>query len=66
MAIFSKKIARITQRLGASPPGLPRGNLIFRTQPSQPTTFKTVIAGFLNKQLLQQNATISAKPFLTI
>ena len=54
---FSKKIARIA-------PGLHRGNLFFRTQRSQPTTFKTVIAGFLNKQMLQQNATITAKPCL--
>ena len=33
---------------------------------SQPTTLKIVITGFLNKQMLEQNATITTKPSLTV
>ena len=51
MAIFSKTITRIGQRLGAKPTGSHNDNLFFRTQSSQPTTFKIIVAGFLNKQM---------------
>ena len=50
MAIFSEKIARIAQLLGASPPGPYSRNLSSRTQFSQSTTLKIVVTGFLNKQ----------------
>ena len=63
---FSKKIARIAQRLRVLPPDSHSGNLFYRTQSSQPTTFKIVVARFLKKQMLQQKATITAKPCLTI
>ena len=63
---FSEKIARIAQRRGASPPGLSNGTLFSHTQSSQSTTFKIVVTGFLNKQTLQQKATIATKPCLTL
>ena len=66
MAIFSRKNARIAQRLRASPPGLHSGNLFSRTQSSQPSIFKIVITRFLNTQMLKQSATITAKPCLPI
>ena len=47
---------------GALPPSPHSGNLFSRTHSSQPTTFKIVIAGFLNEQI----TTIIMKPCLTI
>ena len=49
---FSEKIAKITQLRGALPPGPHSGNLFSHTQSSQPTTFRIVIIGFLNKQIM--------------
>ena len=49
---FEKKIARIAQRLGASPPGPHSGNLFSHTQSSQPTTFIIIIREILNKKML--------------
>ena len=63
---FQKKIARIAQQLGSLPPGPLSGSLFSHTQSLLSTTFKIVIAGFLNKQMLLQNATITTKPCLTI
>ena len=51
--LFSeKKITRIAQRLGTSPPGPLSGNLFYPTQSPQPTTFKIIITEFLNNQML--------------
>ena len=61
-----KKNAKITLWLGPSPPGPYSGNLISRAQSSQPTIFKIVITGVLNKHMLQQNATIIVKLCLSI
>ena len=50
---FSETIAKIAQWQGkALPPHPHSDNLFFHTQSSQPTTFKIVITGFLNKQML--------------
>ena len=45
----------------ASHPGPHGGNLFFRTQSSQPTTFKIVITGVLNKQMLYRSLDRMAK-----
>ena len=62
----SEKVGKFAQRPWASPTGPHSGNLFSCPLSSQPTTFKIVITGFLNKQMLQQSITITAIPCLTI
>ena len=65
MAVF-KKLKELSNgwELHPQAPRMVTRSLVLNL--SQPTTFKIVNTGFLNKQILYQNATITAKPCLAI